>query len=72
MYYYGMHGWGMVFGWLVPIIAVLLFFYFYKARQSPSAKEILDCRYAKGEIDTKEYRERLKELGYTQEGETPL
>ncbi|WP_294892793.1 MULTISPECIES: SHOCT domain-containing protein [unclassified Sulfuricurvum] len=67
---YGMHGWGMGFFWLIPIGLFLVFVYLFKGnKQAPSAREILDRRYAKGEIDTKEYRERLKELGYKHEGE---
>lgn len=70
MYDYGMHGWGMGFFWLIPIGLFLVFVYLFKGnKQAPSAREILDRRYAKGEIDTKEYRERLKELGYKHEGE---
>ena len=66
---YGMHGWAMGFFWLVPIGLFLIFAYLFRGRPSPSAREILDRRYAKGDIDTKEYRERLKELGYKHEGE---
>jgi len=67
---YGMHGWAMGFFWLIPIGLFLVFVYLFKGnKQAPSAREILDRRYAKGEIDTKEYRERLKELGYKHEGE---
>lgn len=63
MYDYGMHGWGMGFFWLISIGVLLAFAYIFNGKKGPSAKEILDRRYAKGEIDTKEYRERLKELG---------
>ena len=62
MYTYGMHGWGMFFGWLIPIGLLLMLVYFFNEKRGSSAKDILDRRYAKGEIDTKEYRERLKEL----------
>lgn len=65
MFDYGMHGWGMAFGWLIPVGFLVVFFYLLKGKQTPSAKDILDHRYAKGEIDTNEYRERLRELGYT-------
>jgi len=64
MYDYGMHGWAMGFFWLFPIGLFLIIAYLFKGKPSLSAKDILDRRYAKGEIDTKEYRERLKELGY--------
>ncbi|MGA9045722.1 SHOCT domain-containing protein [Sulfuricurvum sp.] len=67
---YGMHGWAMGFFWLIPIGLFLVFVYLFKGNKpSPSAREILDRRYAKGEIDTQEYRERLRELGYKHEGE---
>jgi uncharacterized membrane protein len=69
MYWDGMHGWGMALGWLIPIGLFLIFVYLMKGKQATSAKETLDRRYAKGEIDTKEYRERLKELGYAREGD---
>lgn len=69
MYDYGIHGWGMGFFWLIPIGVLLAFAYIFNGKKSPSAKEILDRRYANGEIDTKEYRERLKELGYTSGGD---
>lgn len=64
MYDYGMHGWAMALGWLIPVGLIAIFFYLANGRKTYSVKEILDRRYAKGEIDTKEYRERLKELGF--------
>jgi putative membrane protein len=67
MYEYGMHGWGMIFGWLIPVGLIVLFVYALNIKRNSSPKEILDRRYARGEIDTKEYRERLKELGYPKE-----
>lgn len=67
MYPYGMHGWGMFFGWLIPIGVLLMLVYFFNEKRGSSTKDILDRRYAKGEIDTKEYRERLEELGYSNE-----
>lgn len=60
--YYGMHGWGMGFMWFFPIGVLLIFVYLFNGKRGSSAKDILDQRYAKGEIDIKEYRERLKEL----------
>lgn len=62
------HGWGMVFGmWVLPILFVLLVFYFLKENNQSkdeysSAQDILDKRYAKGEIDTQEYEERSNVL----------
>lgn len=67
MYGYGMHGWGMFFGWLIPVGLLFILVYLFNDKRGSSAKDILDRRYAKGEIDTKEYRERLRELGYSSE-----
>ncbi|MDD3592477.1 MAG: SHOCT domain-containing protein [Sulfurovum sp.] len=56
----GMGGW-----WLIAIILLIILFYFIKERQrsdTPSAQEILDRRYANGEIDQEEYEERSKNL----------
>lgn len=62
-------GWGHGFGWmwlfpLVLLAGCLLFMsgmFFRKGRMGPggeeSAREILDRRYAKGEIDKKQYEE---------------
>lgn len=68
MYSYGMHGWGMALGWLIPVILIAMLVYAISSgkRRKDSVRDILDRRYASGEIDTKEYRERLKELGYPQ------
>lgn len=61
---YGWHGTGMLFVWLIPLLAVAAFVYLARkdCRESLTPREILERRYAKGEIDTEEYRERLKEL----------
>lgn len=70
MFDYGlMHGWGMGFGWLITIGLIVLVVYAVNGKKTSSAKDILDRRYAKGEIDTNEYRERLRELGYTRGGD---
>jgi putative membrane protein len=56
----GMGGW-----WLIPIIMLIVLFYFFKENQKnniSSAQEILDKRYAKGEIDEEEYMERSNTL----------
>lgn len=58
------HGWGMGFGmWFTLILFVLLVLYFFKEStkskdKDSSAQDILDRRYANGEIDTEEYEER--------------
>ena len=62
------HGWGMGFGmWIIPLFFVLLVFYFLKESNKSedkhtSAQDILDKRYANGEIDTQEYEEKSKAL----------
>jgi putative membrane protein len=56
------HGYGMGFGmWFIPILLVLIVIYFLKENSkgqgdNPSAQDILDRRYANGEIDTEEYQ----------------
>ena len=57
------HGWGMGFGWFIPLLIVILAIYFIqRKRESSSAQEILDRRFANGKIDEKEYKERSKLL----------
>jgi len=62
-----MSGFGMGLGWLIPILIIIGFVYFLndnkqKQDKEKSAKEILDIRLAKGDIDKKEYEERLNAL----------
>ena len=58
------HGWGMGFGmWFTLILFILIIFYFVKestksTEKHLSAQDILDRRYANGEIDTEEYEKR--------------
>ncbi len=73
----GMGSGGMVWGWLFFVIlvvgVVLLVIALLRGRrgggaeQRPTgrsrAREILDERYAHGEIDTAEYQDRLQQLG---------
>ena len=62
------HGWGMGFGmWFTLVFLVLIVFYVLKEstksnEKHSSAQEILDRRYANGEIDTKEYEEKSNML----------
>ncbi len=62
------HGWGMGFGmWFIPILLVVILIYFLKENgkgeaNTPSAQDILDKRYASGEIDTEEYKEKSDAL----------
>lgn len=80
MWNYGMHNgsWAIMFFWafvllLIIILAVWLVIYFMRknpsaeggSRSSSNAVDLLKERYARGEISTEEYRERLRELeGY--------
>jgi putative membrane protein len=76
MYWYGPNGWGIalmavsmvVFWGLVIAGVVLLVRYVSSSRPAPVARaddprRILAERFARGEIDEAEYRQRLKVLG---------
>lgn len=70
-------GWGMGWGWLflvlvivgvVVLVVALVRGFDGGGRQRTEAgrdraRQILDERYARGEIDSTEYQERLRELG---------
>jgi len=58
------HGWGMGFGWLMPLLIIGLLFYVLqnKKKEKSSAQDILDKRYASGGIDQKEYEEKSDHL----------
>ena len=62
------HGWGMGFGmWFTLILFMLIVLYFLKENtkgeeKHSSAQDILDRRYANGEIDTEEYQEKSNAL----------
>ncbi len=49
---------GMGFGWLLLILFIFGLVYFLNdsKKESLSARDILDKRYANGEIDEKEYK----------------
>jgi putative membrane protein len=60
-------GFGMFSGWLLIIVILFALFYVIRGKKDFSlsendAQEILDERYARGEIDEKEYKERSKTL----------
>jgi len=58
------HGWGMGFGWLMPLLIIGLLFYLLqgKKKDKSEAQEILDKRYANGGIDKEEYEEKSEHL----------
>ncbi len=72
---YGMGGWAWGLGALVVIGAVIIIIVLaqvlHKPRSAPqqtsngalTPKQVLDHRYATGELTTEEYRERLSALG---------
>ena len=63
---YGLHGFGMVFFWLLLVILVVLLFRGIFGgngnRVDKSARDILDERFARGEIQKEEYEERKRTL----------
>ncbi|MBA1420196.1 MAG: SHOCT domain-containing protein [Epsilonproteobacteria bacterium] len=58
------HGWGMGFGWLIPLLILAVIFYLLqdKKKETSSAQDILDKRYASGGIDKEEYEEKSRLL----------
>jgi len=64
MYGFG-HGWGMGFGWLVPLLIIGVIFYLLqdkKRYKKNDAQDILDKRYASGGISKEEYEEKSRLL----------
>ncbi|MDO9224846.1 MAG: SHOCT domain-containing protein [Pseudomonadota bacterium] len=62
----GLGGIGMILVWLVPLILLVLLFRRYagngEARKDKTALDILEARYAGGEIDREEYLKRRADL----------
>lgn len=62
------YGWGMGFGmWFIPILLIIIVIYFLKENtkneeKHSSAQDILNRRYAEGDIDKKEYEEKSNTL----------
>ncbi|WP_418640786.1 SHOCT domain-containing protein [Sulfurimonas sp. ST-27] len=66
MFEHAMTGWGftMGLGWIIPLLLIFALFYFINNNNNTdreSARDILDRKYANGEIDEEEYK-RKKEL----------
>lgn len=62
--HYGM-GLGMALVWLIPILLVAGIVYALRGRNGPpdrSALDILEARYARGEIDREEFLKRRADL----------
>ncbi|WP_373030097.1 SHOCT domain-containing protein [Sulfurovum sp.] len=65
---YAGHGWGMGFSiWCIMIVLGFILFYFLKTSTKnteghSSAQDILDRRYANGEINKEEYEEKSNTL----------
>lgn len=57
-------GMGYGVGWLVPLllIATLIYFVTRNKKNDLSARDVLDKRYANGEIDEDEYKRKRDEL----------
>lgn len=68
---YGMGGWfGMGLWWILVVVLVVIvgMWAFKRAGDSPSApresaRDILDKRYARGEIGRDEYEQKRRDLG---------
>ena len=63
----GLGGLGMILVWIVPLVLLVLLFRRYSGgredRQGKTALEILEERYARGDIDQAEYQKRRADLG---------
>ncbi|MFC0877401.1 SHOCT domain-containing protein [Saccharicrinis sp. FJH2] len=72
MYGYNGMNWGMGFGWIIGIALMILIIWIIfrtvngssgtTVHRSKSAMDILNERYAKGEINDKEYEEKAKRI----------
>lgn len=62
----GLGGLGMILVWVVPLVLLVLLFRRHAGggarREGKTAREILETRYALGEIDQEEYRKRRADL----------
>jgi len=67
MFENGMNGWGfgMGFGWIIPLLFIFALVYFINSNNKSdkeSAQDILDRKYANGEIDGQEYKQKKEQL----------
>ena len=77
MHRFGEHGWGMGFGmawwWIIGLIVIVIIIWLVMkavtqnkhsnhSNKNKSALDILEERYARGEIDREEFEERKKGL----------
>ncbi len=55
-----MNGFGMGFGWIIPLLFIIALFYFFnnKNNNKESALDILDKKYANGEINEEDYKKK--------------
>lgn len=62
----GLGGLGMILIWIAPLLLLILLFRRYsgkgKARRGKRALDILEERYARGEIEQEEYLKRRADL----------
>lgn len=62
----GLGGFGMILFWLIPITLVIWLFARFQGNDKPAASrtplEILDERYARGEVGREEYLSRRADL----------
>lgn len=62
----GLGGLGMILVWIVPLVLLVLLFRLFCGRneehRGKAALEILEARYARGEIDQEEYLKRRADL----------
>lgn len=68
----GWHGWGMGFGWIIGLALLILIIWivvrlviqnqYPRHENRKAALDILRERYARGEIDKKEFEEKKKDL----------
>lgn len=63
----GLGGLGMILFWAAPLVLIFLLIRYFsgdrRQGRGKSALEILEARYARGEIDREEYLKRRADLG---------